>query len=394
MRSISIRAVLLLLIGLAFLSALPSLGQTPAAPARTNPLPELKKLHVLLAIDTSSALADSVDVDRHNMETVLRKHIPRERLELAVLQGEQLTRDAILRHYRNLKYGSEDGVLFFYAGHGKIDEMKQPYFAPQCAQGAHDHAGRGAASHGGEETRTHRHSERLLQHREAGENHARVPPKQRALAPEAATPHPVSRCLFFQHRGIVDITAAQEGTASFGHFRRGGIFTQALVKVLDSDFKDLDLNKDHFVSWKEFAEVLTRKTEDLFDQLCEQTRERLKWDIKKEQKTQRPHIYSLAEQGVGPQTFAVVSLVNRTGTPMRLRYRWSSMKEWQELRLEKDGKRVLDLAIKPDVEDSALPRLEIEPIGERGGTRISARKWSGSGKPQYKDGREFEILAE
>lgn len=380
----------ILLAGVFLLAALPVLGQTPPAPARTN-LPELKKLQVLLAIDTNSALSDSVDADRRNMETLLRKHIPEERLELTVLQGEQLTRDGILQYFKNLKTSPDDAVLFFYAGHGKIDEQKKPYFAPQK---------------GKVPTITRAEVRRAMSEKKPGliillsdccstENRLRLQgedaagKRERSLRESAL--HPTLRCLFFQHRGVVDITAAQEGTGSFGHYKRGGVFTQALVKLLDSDVKDLDTNKDRFVTWKEFADQLTRKTEELFEQLCEQARERQKWDIKKEQKNQRPQFYSLPD---GPQTYAVVSLFNKTGGPYRYRYRWSTEKEWKQGQLEKDGKRVLELVLKIDAEGEVLPRLEIESVGERGSIRIEPRRWSGSSKPQYKDGREYEIHTE
>lgn len=385
------RFLVVLLTGLPLLTVPPVAGQTPPAPARINPSSELKKLHVLLAIDTNSALADSVDADRRNLETLLRKHIPRDRMDVVVLQGEQLTRDAILQHYKNLKYGPDDAVLFFYAGHGKIDEMKRPYFAPQRSKVP---------------TITRAEVRRAMADKKPGllvllsdccstENRLRLrsdqPVRQERSLVKENSFNPALRCLFFQHRGVADITAAQEGAASFGHFKTGGIFTQAVVKLLESDFKDLDLNKDHFVNWKEFTELLTQKTEELFDQLCEQTRQREKWDIKKEQKTQRPRIFSLPE---GVQTYAVVSLVNHTNSSYRFRYRWSTDKEWKQAQLEKDGKRVVETPITWDLADDSLPRLEIESIGERGGTRISPRKWIGPGKPQYKDGREFEILAE
>ena len=45
--------------------------------------------------------------------------------------------------------------------------------------------------------------------------------------------HPILRCLFFQHRGLVDITAAEDGTGSYCD-DDGGIFSRSPVEDLRS----------------------------------------------------------------------------------------------------------------------------------------------------------------
>src|SRR5262249_8614452 len=79
---------------------------------------------------------------------------------------------------------------------------------------------------------------------------------------------PVMRCLFFQHRGLVDITAAEKGTFAWFSSRTGGVFTQALCqRLLRKPLNALDTNKDGFLTWAEFSEELKAETNKSFAEL-------------------------------------------------------------------------------------------------------------------------------
>jgi hypothetical protein len=119
-----------------------------------------------------------------------------------------------------------------------------------------------------------------------------VPTAPLETAPKHVPPRqidPVLRCLFFQHRGTVDVTAAEDGTASYGDDQQGGVFTTALVRLLGGDLKTLDRNHDGFLSWKEFFPALSHETEDSFKSLAARGRGR---GDRVEQRTQRPHCLS------------------------------------------------------------------------------------------------------
>src|SRR5262245_39416778 len=100
---------------------------TPASSAAETP--ELKKLHVLMVIDTlDTELAPSVRIDRLRVRALLRQSIPPCRYELKELRGPEATRENILSYYKSVKAGRDDGLVFYYAGHGARDlERKQAF---------------------------------------------------------------------------------------------------------------------------------------------------------------------------------------------------------------------------------------------------------------------------
>jgi hypothetical protein len=72
------------------------------------------------------------------------------------------------------------------------------------------------------------------------------------------------RCLFFEHRGLVDITGAtydhRTGKGEFGWYGpEGGIFTTSLADaLLFKPFDELDASHDGFVTWNELERALRR----------------------------------------------------------------------------------------------------------------------------------------
>src|SRR5262245_30452669 len=80
--------------------------------------PELRRLHALLVIDTRSGLGESVKVDGTNVDRLLSSRLPKDRVEIKVLTGNDVSAEMILSYYRGLKVGRNDSLLFYYAGHG------------------------------------------------------------------------------------------------------------------------------------------------------------------------------------------------------------------------------------------------------------------------------------
>src|SRR5262245_58275497 len=111
-RSIPVRGALVALLALAAV-----LG--PAARADAAPLhPEIRKLHVLIVIDTydSGAKRLGMLLDQDNMMALLRRTIPAERLSITNLEGRAVTRSNILGYYERLEVGPDEGLLFYYSG--------------------------------------------------------------------------------------------------------------------------------------------------------------------------------------------------------------------------------------------------------------------------------------
>lgn len=367
-------------------------GDDPAAHLARKAAPEeLKKLRALLVIDADSNLGPSVEKDRHNLEWLLRTNLPADRLQITILRGKQASRDNILRHYKTLKTGADETLLFFYAGHGAIHEGKH-CFTPKI----------------GASTTLIPRAEvlRAMVEKKAGlvvlMSDCCSTPDTRVRGEEDSSPlrglkepslHPVLRCLFFQHRGVVDVTAALDGTASFGD-NKGGVFTRAMCDLLRKELKALDKNKDNFLSWQEFFEILSKKTEENFGRLVRA--EGL--DVRKlKQKTQKPRAFKLAEP-VRPalaaredqvRTYAVVSVTNKTGKDLRYQHRWSGEKDWKTADLDREGQEVFALPLQDNAEH--LPTLQVKLLSTNGQGELKARKWTGASKPGFKEGEQYTI---
>ncbi|HKI33004.1 MAG TPA: caspase family protein [Gemmataceae bacterium] len=362
----------------------------PVVPARADPGErdaskphDLKRLRVLLVIDnTDPDHAVSVERDRQNVQTLLEEHIPKGRRQIDCLEGRKVTREEILKYYRDLETGPDEALLFFFAGHGGIDPK-----LGHCLQMA-----------AGDQSRLPRADVRkAMEQKRAGLVvlltdccSTRVKTKPLDGANQPLTPrelHPVFRCLFFQHRGTVDITAAEDDSGAFGD-DRGGVFTSALVNLLQGDVKALDTDHDGFVSWKEIVPLLSKKTEENFKDFADRCRDQQKH---LDQKTQRPSFLALpdAPSDEAKQTYAVVSLHNDGGKPVHYRYRWSGEKEWKVATVSRKGHVLHKVAVS---DAGRLPTLEIEAVA-RCRRSFKPAKWAGRGRPEYKDGNEYNINA-
>ena len=139
-----------------------------------------------------------------------------------VLTGKDVNANAILSYFRGLKVGRDDALFFYYAGHGATDPQKGHFLALQDLAAKpllRADLRRAMQEHqtGLVVIMTDCCSTRFCcSARSAGSSRTREPPR---------SIDPVLRCLLYQSRGVVDITAAS-GNASFGDDHEGGIFTR------------------------------------------------------------------------------------------------------------------------------------------------------------------------
>src|SRR5262245_38770565 len=105
---------------LALALVLPALtgGRAAAAPA------ELKKVHALLVFDTVSDLRDQLLKDEKRVARLLRNNLPHNQVEVKTLRGRDATREKVLAYYRSVPVKPEEGLLFFYGGHGVVSRKK------------------------------------------------------------------------------------------------------------------------------------------------------------------------------------------------------------------------------------------------------------------------------
>src|SRR6266568_8681952 len=99
--------------------------------ARGQSQAELTRLRVLLVIDTNSSLKESVEFDRFRLTQMLENAIPPSRRTITVLDGDKVTKDNILGHYRDLKTSPDEALFLYYCGHGAMDPQKGRFFALQ-----------------------------------------------------------------------------------------------------------------------------------------------------------------------------------------------------------------------------------------------------------------------
>ena len=287
------------------------------------PPPELRTVHALLVIDTLSDLGESVKVDGERIDHLLSNKLPRDRAEILVLTGKDVNANAILSHFRSLKVGRDDALFFYYAGHGATDPQKGHFLALQEL---------------GTKPLLRADLRRAMQELQPGlivivtdccSTRFPLPGKTRRILPDkgnAASIDPVLRCLLYQSRGVVDITAAS-GDASFGDDHEGGIFTASFAKLVEDGIAGSDANKDGFVSWPEFFSRLQTQTQGVFVTWAQHQRARGE-DV--DQTSQKPMAFSLGTGGDAP---GVVRLRNETAVSMEYEYRWAGGSSWQNGRV-------------------------------------------------------------
>lgn len=316
--------------------------------------PELTRLHALLVVDTRSGLGESVVLDGRRVKSLLQTGIPPNRLDVTVYdKPSQLTRESILRYYRNLKTGPSEAVVFYYAGHGATDPSKGHFLALQELH---------------TEPLTRDELRQAMLQKNPGlavlltdccSNRYELKKKNRDVwDSEHREFNPVVRNLFFQQRGVVDLTAST-GAEAFGDEHQGGIFTRTLGKLLLSKSETLDTNRDGFVDWKEFFPRLQNETEKVFVSWAQQHRGQ---GEEVSQKSQRPRALYLPGDQV-PGTSAAVTLRNETDRTIQYEYRWGSSDSWKNGSI---GPKKSVTHPVPSGQDAAVSRLEIRSIEGKG----------------------------
>ncbi len=294
------------------------LGWTIALAA---PPPELRKVYALLVVDTLSDLGESVKVDGERIDHLLSNMLPKDRAEIVVLTGKDVNANAILSYFRGLKVGRDDALFFYYAGHGATDPQKGHFLALQEL---------------GTKPLLRADLRRVMQEHQPGlvvimtdccSTRFSLGKTRRLYLDKgnAASIDPVLRCLLYQSRGLVDITAAS-GNASFGDDHEGGIFTRSFAKLVEDGIASSDANHDGFVSWPEFFSRLQSRTEGVFITWAQHQRAR---GEEVDQTSQKPMAFSLGTGGESP----VVRLRNETIEPMEYEYRWAGGSSWQSGRI-------------------------------------------------------------
>lgn len=342
------------------------------------PLPaaELTKVRVLLVLDTASKdLQASLIKDKENLHDLLKNNIPASRLVLTTLTGKQVNKKAILAHYRNLKPGKNEGLVFIYGGHGAMDRKRHFLaFGPRQERLYRSELRRAMLAKKAPLTVI------LTDCCSSPVPSTFATTKKGAVESEGETRlHPVMRDLFFRTRGLVDITGAQPGKPSWSDTMTGGVFTQALCFTLVRPIKELDFNKDGKVTWDEFFVAVQEHTGKSFGAWANAMR-RLNQTI--DDSVQLPDAFALPRSG-----YAVLSIGNTTTKDLKYTYRWPGQTRWETIVLKPGEKRV---HLRPrGLGDKVLMETRIGGISKV--QKLPAKVWVGNQAPKVDNGNQFNI---
>jgi hypothetical protein len=220
------------------------------------------RIRAFLALDAGSKLW-GLDQNATRIEFLLQMIAPNTgAVVIQAIPQAQITPTGLISYFSALSdVRSTDVLIFYYAGHGATDPRIGHFFQTS----------------GGDPPRSQLRASILrLRPRLAvmltdccsSADRFRLP--KGAPAPGAAAPgappgiSKLMRCLFFEHRGLVDITGAtydaRTGKGEFGWYGpQGGVFTTALTDaLLFTPFEEIDASRDGFVTWTEFDRALRK----------------------------------------------------------------------------------------------------------------------------------------
>jgi S1-C subfamily serine protease len=224
--------------------------------ARLEPRSNAVRVKALLVLDTSDpGLADGVRINGKWMEDLLKSQLG-DRVDIARLEGDRLTKEDVLAHYKDLKVEPTDGLLFYYAGHGSFDREKGDQVFEINQQKGPPYLYRDAVLRALRDRKP-----RLLvvlSDSCANEKNFIHTPRPVMLQPKAGKP--LAR-LLLETEGEYIQNAAARGEPAFYQDRAGGFFTFALYKELT---EGPAAEGDNQVTWKDLAPRLQERVNVIF----------------------------------------------------------------------------------------------------------------------------------
>jgi hypothetical protein len=237
-------------------------GLTYSADA-PQPADEASRVRALIVCDTTDPqIGDSVRADLATMTALLNDAFAdhKDRLVLTTLSGKDVTREAVLNYYRDLKPDPSETLLFYFSGHGGTERQRGHYLNVYPA--SQSEQTEPVLLRDEVRVAMQAKSPRLIVLlTDACGSWSDFKPEERpaAFRPQWET----IQALLLRPRGVVDINSASEGEFAIG-LEQGGFFTMTLASLLRTPFKELDANKDGFLQWQELLPALQEGTQQKF----------------------------------------------------------------------------------------------------------------------------------
>lgn len=250
--------------------------------AESNP-----KIYCILACDTTkkSGIGDSVTRDKRNMRRLFLENVPQSQLELLDIPEEKMTPQGIMAILKELHVERNgDSVVFFYAGHGALDQKRGHFFVLQGDPNMELLRSEVEKEIIGKKPRTAVFitdcCAAYYEYQESARIIDLTPP---AKAKEMS---PLFRSLFCDCRGTVSITSAKPGEVAMGRPEGGGgLFTFAFVQYVHR-------NSQQTLSWQKLFDAVGGKVkQDFADSYPRFGRADKDFLEKNKQHTQTVHVF-------------------------------------------------------------------------------------------------------
>lgn len=221
------------------------------------------RVHAVFAFDPHVA---GTREDCDSMNTILQAtgaeagDIRVHRIELAK-SGDQ--RQRVLSALDRLSPSSDDVLVFYYSGHGAVDERTRKHVFSL------DGTVNGILTRDDVKTQMNAKRCRLkVLISDCCSSYARIPGDGQVVPPHSADLRRNAADLFQKAKGFCDITSSAHGELSWGEGGRGGLFTESLLAAARRP--DLDTNRNGIVEWAEAFQRTKQITSARFKEFKEE----------------------------------------------------------------------------------------------------------------------------
>ena len=227
-----------------------------------------EKIHVIIAVDDKAGFGANLVADYNNMERLFKENVPVSRLNLVLMDKDNITPDTILQAVKRMKPAAEDTLVFYYSGHAANDAPFNEsgnggqFFQLKDKNGKTVELSRRTLLAALKEKKNRLTV--LLTDCCNIEQKSSIVRRNYETSKTPEVPNkmsPVFEALFITPKGTVDITSSKRGEASFvdsSSKKRGSCFTWPLVELFEKH------KNNAAITWLEFTDELRTGVQKAF----------------------------------------------------------------------------------------------------------------------------------